>query len=112
MAQTEVTLQSIKALQSSMNGKILAIMFDNDEHWYLAENEYKITNDMLVTVGDTDYIKKPSLFPSRRGGKNGGISRDDIKVWSYKPLDTIQGFLFIDDVKELEFIDKGRLYVQ
>ena len=106
-----MSIAAVKALMGKTYG-LLLVMFDNDEFWYFTKDKDEtITDDNFEVVGDVEFIKKRDYIHSKTGGPNGGISKADIPVWLYKPVETIQGIMLLENPEDLDKVDKGRLYV-
>lgn len=106
-----MTIAAVKALMQKPYG-LLLVMFDNDEFWYFTKDENEtITEENFETVGGVEFIKRRDFIHSKKGGPNGGISKADIPVWLYKPIETIQGIMLLENPADLKRVDKGRLFV-
>lgn len=119
----DITASAVKALANKAGGKLLIIYFDNDQYWYFDQENDKITDDMFETIGGIEFIKRKSYISSNSRSartinaetnkveRSGiGISKKDIPVWNYKPIDDIQGFLLLESEKDLPYIDKSSLF--
>lgn len=111
MADSITSNASVKEMLTKFGEQIIVIFWDNDECWYFGPGE-KITDDMFITIGGVDYMRKKDNIHSKRGGKNGGISRCEIPCWNYKPVGFIQGFQILDNLNDKKYVDFARIYVQ
>lgn len=87
----------------------LAIYFDNDQAWYFTNGE-TLTDDNFEVIDGVEFIKRKSFINSSKGGPNGGISKKDIPVWAYKPVDAIQGILTLENAADMQMVDKRTIY--
>lgn len=96
---------TIKDLIKTHGAKaIVAIGFDNDKSVYYV-NEDILSDRVLTTMGDEEFIKTPSLIQNEKTGKY------DIPVTVYKPLANIQSVIVLDNPEDRDKIKVRDLYM-
>lgn len=102
----------INSVKELIKGKrVIMVHFNNDPVWFfVSEKDGEFTEDNLVVVNGVECVRKQYNIASQGDEHHRGISNQDIPVWMYKPIETIESIAYLDDEKDLKRIDTHRFY--
>ena len=105
---TKAAFEAIINAHENKEKHIIVVYCDNDGAEFYVPNlsnsdrYFDITN--IVTMGDADFMKLPVLLSNNKTGKR------DIPATNYIPMDRVQGVLCIDNIEDIERLDRTILF--